>query len=758
VAITVSNANDIAPVFTSGNTGTVLENAATSTVIYTAATTDADNLAARSYSLGGADSTLLAINASTGEVTLLASADFESKPSYSFDVIASDGLNTTTQAVTVAVTDVQIGINAVTLTPVGGTVVANTLNASNTNLTASVSLVDAAGLTAQLLVGTTLLATSSAIGSTDSSVSFDLGTSSTADLQAAVAAGGVVTARLMNGSTVVATSSSANPTLVVDYLAPTVTDANISIAGATGTGGIYKIGDTVTATWNNTAGGDNNADVISGVTVDFSAFGGGAAVSASNNSGTYTASYVIAAGSVDGINKNVSVTATDSAGNTTTTADITNAAVDNIAPTLTVSGVTLSADTGFSSSDRITQTAAQTVTATLSGALSAGEVLYGSIDNGATWTDITSMLSTTAISWTGVTLSGSSSIVFRITDSVGNNSANTGSSSYVLDTTRPTVSVGSPVYTASTNTLMLSAGGNLTNLLQAGEASTSDIKDRLDWSKLSWDINGDDAITTDVSFALADISSVTQTNGNRLYIVLTADKGTSLEASAGYGGAIDDKLDIAAGFFRDVAGNTATATLSNASLFHTGQAVINLGSTHGKLIAPVQVEGQWFYYWDRSGDGTIADSGTANGGIDRATHDQLDLLFTKNSSGATLAGNTTDTYRYATINSVAVALPMANQGLGTNLTGTAYSDAGATSNGTTSIDYDSLLAVWDAFNGTGTSTGADGTPPGWFSGDVNYWSATPGTSAESHVAVKLLSGAVASTADTDSAYVALVVL
>ena len=207
-----------------------------------------------------------------------------------------------------------------------------------------------------------------------------------------------------------------------------------------------------------------------------------------------------------------------------------------------------------------------------------------------------------------------------------------------------------------------------------------------------------------------------------------------------------------------MAGNAATTdALLDGALFYAGQSVIDLGSS-GKLIAPMQVEGQWHYYWDRSGDGTIADTGTANGGIDRATHDQLDLLFTKNSSGVTLAGNTTDTYRYATINGVAVALPMADLGLGTNLTGTAYSDAGVTSNGTSSIDYDSLLAVWDAFNGTGTGAGADGTPPGWVPGNVDYWSATPGTSADSHVAVQLANGAVSSISDTTLAYVALVVL
>ena len=54
---------------------------------------------------------------------------------------------------------------------------------------------------------------------------------------------------------------------------PIVTDARISISGATGTGGAFKIGDTVTATWNNTAAGDNSG-IMTGVTVDFSQFGG----------------------------------------------------------------------------------------------------------------------------------------------------------------------------------------------------------------------------------------------------------------------------------------------------------------------------------------------------------------------------------------------------------------------------------------------------------------------------------------------------
>src|SRR5205814_651000 len=96
---------------------------------------------------------------------------------------------------------------------------------------------------------------------------------------------------------VTTTADTSNAT--VDNIAPTVTDTNISISGATGTGGAFKIGDTVTATWNNTIGGDNNTDTISDVVVDFSAFGGGSAVSATNSGGSWTATFAITAGSID---------------------------------------------------------------------------------------------------------------------------------------------------------------------------------------------------------------------------------------------------------------------------------------------------------------------------------------------------------------------------------------------------------------------------------------------------------------------------
>ena len=135
----------------------------------------------------------------------------------------------------------------------------------------------------------------------------------------------------------------------------------------------------------------------------------------------------------------ITATATDTAGNVSSASSGLSVTIDAMAPALTVGSVDISADTGTSNSDFLTQTASQTITGTLSGTLAAGDILYGSVDNGSTWTNITSKVSGTSISWDGATLSGSSSILFKITDAAGNDSATTGGQAYVLDTTAPSI-------------------------------------------------------------------------------------------------------------------------------------------------------------------------------------------------------------------------------------------------------------------------------------------------------------------------------
>jgi len=87
VVLSITDVNE-APTVTSAATASVAENMPASTVVYTATATDPDTSApfnTKAWSLTGTDAALLSIDASTGAVTLNASADFEAKSSYSFN-------------------------------------------------------------------------------------------------------------------------------------------------------------------------------------------------------------------------------------------------------------------------------------------------------------------------------------------------------------------------------------------------------------------------------------------------------------------------------------------------------------------------------------------------------------------------------------------------------------------------------------------------------------------------------------------------
>jgi Ca2+-binding RTX toxin-like protein len=103
----VAGPANAAPAITSGATANVAENSGASTVVYQTAASDADGDRI-TYSLSGADASLLSIDAS-GAVRLLAPADFETKASYAFNVVVSDSAVATTKAVTLTITDVNEG-------------------------------------------------------------------------------------------------------------------------------------------------------------------------------------------------------------------------------------------------------------------------------------------------------------------------------------------------------------------------------------------------------------------------------------------------------------------------------------------------------------------------------------------------------------------------------------------------------------------------------------------------------------------------
>ena len=94
------------PTITSPVTSSIDENSPVENVIYKVEATDPE-YDTITYSLGaGGDAHLLSIDSNDGEVRLSTSADYEAKPYYTFEVIASDGDLSSSQSVTINVNDI----------------------------------------------------------------------------------------------------------------------------------------------------------------------------------------------------------------------------------------------------------------------------------------------------------------------------------------------------------------------------------------------------------------------------------------------------------------------------------------------------------------------------------------------------------------------------------------------------------------------------------------------------------------------------
>ena len=397
-----------------------------------------------------------------------------------------------------------------------------------------------------------------------------------------------------NGNTMAADAT--NAAQVVDTVNPVISSE--AITTATGVQNSYlNAGDvvTVTVTFSEAVvktGSPRLALDIGGTPV-YAAYASGSGTTA------LTFTYTILAGQTDVNGISIPQDALDLNGGTITdlagnTATITKAAVtdngsykvDTTAPTQTVSAVDISADTGTSAADFITKTAAQTVTGTLSGALDANDILYGSVDNGATWTDITNKVSGTTITWNTATLSGSSSIAFKIGDKAGNTeTANTGTTAYVLDTTAPTPTVTSVVYNNTTNQFTITGTG-----LNDGT---------LDFTKMTYQFDGSDGGATMTFTGATEVSR----SATEVVVVLTGGDAASLESNNKFGGktspvTVDDSFRLDAVFQTDDAGNTSLAvtptttvnfvwagnpTLSNAFTGSAGNDAITGGALADNL-------------------------------------------------------------------------------------------------------------------------------------------------------------------------------
>ena len=238
-----------------------------------------------------------------------------------------------------------------------------------------------------------------------------------------------------------ANSLGANKAIVIDTTAPTQTISSIDISADSGSSAT----DFLTAVASQTITGTLSANLGASESLWGSVDAG---VSYVNISSSVTGTAIAWSGASLSGTSSIKIEVRDAAGNVGTTAT-QSYELDTTAPTQTIGSIDISGDSGASASDFITATASQTITGTLSAILGANESLWGSVDGGANYTDVSSSVSGTAISWLNATLSGSSSIKFQVRDTAGA-SGTVAMQAYVLDTTAPIPTVAtSSVTTAS---------------------------------------------------------------------------------------------------------------------------------------------------------------------------------------------------------------------------------------------------------------------------------------------------------------------
>jgi hypothetical protein len=225
----------------------------------------------------------------------------------------------------------------------------------------------------------------------------------------------------------------------LDTVNPTATIATAAFSADTGS----STTDFNTKTAAQTISGTISANMVAGEIVQVSTDNGTTWTTATTTVG----SNAWALATTLTASNTLQVRVTDTAGNSG--AALSQAYVlDTVAPTATIATAVFSADTGSSTTDFNTKTAAQTISGTTSANMVAGEIVQVSTDNGATWTTATTTVGSNAWSLAS-TLTGSNTLQVRVTDTAGN-SGSMLSQAYVLDTVAPTATVVTAAFSADT--------------------------------------------------------------------------------------------------------------------------------------------------------------------------------------------------------------------------------------------------------------------------------------------------------------------
>ena len=144
-----------------------------------------------------------------------------------------------------------------------------------------------------------------------------------------------------------------------------------------------------------------------------------------------------------------------------------------------------------------------------------------------------------------------------------------------IDTTAPTSTITSVSLDPEAGEITL-GGSNFTTAI-LGVGAGANAANAIDFSKLVWDINGDESfathsLSTNKTFTLDDFSSVTVKDSDEIVLTLKDTSLSALKATSNFGaegGA--DKLLVGQGVFLDLAGNTSGAASSSVAISYTDQ-------------------------------------------------------------------------------------------------------------------------------------------------------------------------------------------
>jgi len=267
----------------------------------------------------------------------------------------------------------------------------------------------------------------------------------------------------------------------------------------------------------------------------------------------------------------------------------------------------ISFDTGSANNDFITNdNDGLTISATLSAQLALGETLEYSPDNGATWSDISSAVSGTAITYTDASLTSDATIQMRVT-SAANLSGTPATQTITIDATAPTTtlsidsisldtgSANNDFITNDDNGLTISA--TLSAQLAPEETLEYSPDNGATWSHISSAVSGtaitytDASLTSDATIQMR----VTDSAGNSgtptaqtITIDTTAPTAPTLNQVTGDN--LINASEAAAGF--DITGTGepgATITLAAPTLAGGNTAIVQNDGTWSIPVTPADV-------------------------------------------------------------------------------------------------------------------------------------------------------------------------